>query len=273
MAAKKNKQRSRVLELAYIKGPSINSYDENKSYSIISAKDSSIKPNEALIESGIDVGLFKLHMHNAPERRKILGLKRDQRYEVLISFTPAIQFGESKDKMDITYGKFFRITKNDNADGFSYKKMFKNLRFDEALEFDVALTEIDNNKVDPDPLEQLLNETSIGQLLDLAPYQPKTYLLLASQLIQNIQRIFGADKDGDDALWADRLSIEAAPTITGSYRLRTGIYAIIERPSDGLEYNKLVFNNNCIQFKNSGRELNSNYLVFGIGKSRKLKNK
>ena len=259
----------RILNLGYVMDASVDSYDPDEPYSLISAKDSSIKPDPEMVATGVDIGLMRLHIHNAPERRRFLGLLPDRSYEIMVTFASVhIHQREDggRDVMKVKYSKFFNIDKEDSAGGFTYKKMFQNLKFKRSLNLDVKLTEIDNNAVDPDPLEKLLEDTGIGTVLDLAPYNPKEYILLASNIISRIQEVFGSDKAGDDPLWDDTLVLEPKPTIPGSYRLREGFYTIIEE-YPGFDFDEIVYRNNALCFRGSGDEIPANYLVFSVGKS------
>lgn len=251
----------KILHLGYVKDAYASNYNLDEEYKIVSAKDSSIKPDHALL-NGIDIGLLRLHIHNAPERRKWLGLKEDKQYEIMVSMSVLHIYGD--DVIKPTYSKFFNVDKENSAGGFTYKKMFENLKPKNSLNIDVKLVEIDNNKVDPDPLEELLKDTGIGSVLDLAPYNPKQYILLASNIINKIQEVFGSDKVGDDLLWDDILTLEAKPTIPGAYRLKEGFYVIIE-DYNGFNFNDIIYKNNTLYKDNE--ELKTNYMVFSIGKS------
>ncbi len=262
---RKKKKKSRVLELCYVSNASIAEYSMDTKYPIISAKDKNVKADPDFLEKGIDIGLMKLHINNAPERRKLLGLVPDRDYEIIVKFSPVILHGtDQREVMKINYCKFFNIEKNDSGDGFTYKKMFSNLRIKNTLSFDVQLTEIDNNIVDPQPLSNLLNDTGIGTALDLSPVNPKQYLELASNIVGKIQDVFGKDKEGDDGLWKDTLNIEPAPTIPGSYKLREGFYIILE--SQDIKINHLIYHNNKVVHSKTLQEIEANYLVFGVGK-------
>jgi len=254
----------RILRLGYVNGASVDDYNPEKPYDLISAKDSSIKPDQNMVRTGVDIALMRLHIHNAPERRKFLGLIEDRSYEIMVTFASVHVHGQ--DVMKVKYSKFFNIDKEDSAGGFTYKKMFQNLKFKRSLTIDVKLTEIDNRKVDPEPLEVLLQDTSIGTVLDLAPYNPKEYLLLASNIISKIQEVFGSEKAGDDPLWDDTLVIEPKPTIPGSYRLCEGFYTIIEE-YPGFDFNDIVYQNNALYIRGTTDEIPTNYLVFSVGKS------
>lgn len=258
---------ARILDLWYAKDVTLGSFELNQEYSMISAKDNQLVPDESLLTSGVDVGLFRLHISNATERRKLLGLKKDERYEIMVSFSPIHLHGtEKREVLKVSYARFFNIDKGESGEGFTYKKMFLNLQLKDSLSFDVKLTEIDNDKVDPDPLSQILNDANIGKVLDLSPYNPKQYVELASNFVNSIQNIFGADKEGDDEMWNDTLSIEPKPTIPGSYKLRAGIYAIIEQQSKkSVKITNTVFYDNKLVDKNTKNEIGVNYLVFGIG--------
>jgi len=158
----------------------VNNFDEQKSYKVISAKSTEIIPDSDILTKGIDMGLMRLHINNAPERRKWLGLREDRDYEIMVIFSPVHLHGtEQREVMKVKYSKFFNIEKENIASGFTYKKMFQNLMIKGSLSIDVNLTEIDNDKVDPEPLRTLLNDTGIGTALDLSPYNPKEYLILA----------------------------------------------------------------------------------------------
>ncbi|WP_456477827.1 hypothetical protein [Geoglobus ahangari] len=259
----------RILNLGYVRDASVDNYDPNEEYSLISAKDSSIRPDPGMAATGVDIGLMRLHIHNAPERRKFLGLLPDKSYEIMVTFS-AVHIHQrddgGRDVLKVRYSKFFNIDKEDSAGGFTYKKMFQNLKFKRSLSLDVKLTEIDNKIVDPDPLESLLEDTGIGTVLDLAPYNPKEYILLASNIISKIQEVFGVDKAGDDPLWDDTLVLEPKPTIPGSYRLREGFYVIVEE-YPGFDFGEIVYKNNALYQRGSEREIPTNYLVFPIGKS------
>ncbi len=255
----------RILNLGYVKGASLENYNLEEPYGLVSAKDTSVKPDPEMIKTGVDIGLMRLHIHNAPERRKLLGLLEDRNYEIMVTFAPVHLHGQTE-VMKIRYAKFFNIEKEDSAGGFTYKKMFQNLKFKRSLNLDVKLTEIDNKKVDPEPLEMLLNDTGIGTVLDLAPYNPKEYLMLASNIISKVQEIFGSDKAGDDPLWDDTLVLEPKPTIPGSYRLREGFYAIIEE-YEGFDFSDIVYQHNALYKRGTNDEIETNYLVFAVGKS------
>ena len=266
--------KSKVLSLGFVTTASLSNYDLTGKYDLISAKENDVTPDETLLDSGVDIGLMTLHIANAPERRKFLGLVEDRSYEIMVSFSPVhlhtvqqIQGGSSiKDVLKAKYARFFNIDKEDSAGGFTYKKMFVKLIPKGSLSIDVELTEIDNKKVDPNALETLLDDTSIGSVLDLSPVNPKDYIMLASNVVNKVQEVFGSDKAGDDPLWNDTLVMEAKPTIPGSYRLREGFYAIVE-DSTQTDFSKIVYNNNRLTVKESNNELNKNYLVFSVGKS------
>lgn len=263
---------SRIIDVWYVPDIDLSNYSLETEYDLVSARDKSVIADPTMLLSGIDIGLFRLHMSNAPERRKLLGLKKDDRYEIMVSLAPVILHGtENPEPLKVHYGKLFDINKDDSAGGFTYKKIFYNLQMKESLNFDVKLVEIDNEKVDPEPLSQLLNDTGIGTLLDLSPYNPKQYLQLASNIVSKIQDVFGPDKEGDDTLWDDVLTLEPKPSIPSSYRLREGIYVILENtktrpvhPSD------LIYVDNALIYKNTREEVATNYLIMGIGKSRPL---
>ena len=259
----------RTLNLGYVMDASVDNYDPDEPYSLISAKDSRITPDPEMVATGVDIGLMRLHIHNAPERQRFLGLLPDRSYEIMVTFA-SVHLHQRKDGgrdvMKVKYSKFFNIDKEDSAGGFTYKKMFQNLKFKRSLNLDVKLTEIDNNVVDPDPLEKLLEDTGIGTVLDLAPYNPKEYILLASNIISRIQEVFGSDKAGDDPMWDDTLVLEPKPTIPGSYRLCEGFYVIIEE-YPGFDFGEMVYQNNALYLGGSEEEIPTNYLVFSVGKS------
>jgi len=258
----------RVLDLGYVKEASSDNYDLKKPYSLISAKDTKIVPDPEMLKMGVDIGLMRLHIYQAPERRQWLGLREDRNYEIMVTLAPVHLYGTGQGEvMKVKYSKFFNIEKEDSAGGFTYKKMFENLRFKASLSLDIDLTEIDNDKVDPEPLEALLNDTGVGTLLDLAPYNPKEYLMLASNIISKIQEVFGSDKAGDDPLWDDTLVLEPKPTVPGSYRLREGFYTIIEKYA-GFNFKNIVYQNNTLYKRESTDEIDANYLIFALGKSR-----
>lgn len=260
---------SRILELWYVKDATLSQFSENESYSLISARNTSIDPEPIMLSSGIDIALSRLHIDNAPERRKLLGLKKDTDYEIMVSFEPLVLVGtENQEPLKVRYGKMYNIAKEDAAPGFTYKKMFYNLKMKESLNFNVKLVEIDNEKVDPDPLRELLNDTGIGTVLDLSPYNPKQYLQLASNVVTKIQDVFGSDRAGDDNLWDDTLTMEAKPTIPGSYRLREGFYVIVENNRNMmLKPEDMVYQNNLIKTAATNTEIKTNYLVFSVGKT------
>ena len=261
--------KTRMLSLGYVTNADLSTYSLNDTYEVVSAKEQEVKPQGELLQSGVDVGLMRLHIHNAPERRKWLGLREDKNYEILVVFSPTHVHSISNDKKDIIkvkYGKYFNIEKEESAGGFTYKKMFTHLIPKNSLTFDVQLTEIDNNTVDPDGLEILLKDTGIGTVLDLAPVNPISYLQLASNIVNKIQEVFGSDKAGDDPLWNDTLVIEAKPTIPGSYKLREGFYVIVEA-KDQFDFSNVYYHQNKLVDKNTHQELKANYLIFSIGKS------
>lgn len=144
--------------------------------------------------------------------------------------------------------------------------MFQNLKFKGSLSLDVDSTEIDNEKIDPEPLEALLSDTGVGTLLDLAPYNPKDYLMLASNIISKIQELFGSDKAGDDPLWHDPLVLEPKPTVPGSYRLRERFYAIIEG-YEGFDFKNIVYQQNALRKRGTTDEIDTNYSIFAVGRS------
>lgn len=267
--AKSLKKDARILELWYVKDARLSEFDEGKEYEMISARSSSVIPEPDMLTTGVDVALYRLHINNAPERRKVLGLKKDDDYEIMVSLSPVILYGTSQQEvLKVTYGKLFNIPKEDSAPGFTYKKLFFNLKIKESLNFNVNLVEIDNDKVDPDPLRELLNDTGIGTVLDLSTYNPKQFIMLASNVITKIQDVFGSDKAGDDMLWDDVLSIEAKPTIPGSYRLREGFYAIVENTKNfPIKPEDVVYKNNMLVSKTKSEEVSTNYLILGIGKT------
>lgn len=270
----------RVLSVGYAKDACVSNYDLNRVYNIISAKDGEIEPKPELLTSGIDIGLMCLHISNAPERRKLLGLIEDKTYEIMVSFSPVhihtqpeIQGGaENRQILKATYAKFFNIEKDSSAGGFTYKKMFVNLMPKRSLSLDVRLTEIDNRKVDPDALEVLLDDTSIGTVLDLSPINPKDYIMLASNVVNKIQEVFGSDNAVDDPLWDDTLVMEANPSIPGSYRLTDGIYAIVEG-EEQTDFSKIAYyKNGLVQRQSTNgkscyKSYDANYLVFSVGAS------
>lgn len=266
--------KTRILSLGYAIGASIGNFDLSDNYELLSAKDNDVKADPSLLKSGIDIGLMTLHIETAPERRRLLGLKSDDRYEIMVSFSPVhmhtvnqIEGGKKrKEILKAKYSKFFNINKEDAAGGFTYKKMFVKLLPKRSLSLDVQLTEIDNDKVDPNQLENLFNDTSIGSVLDLSPFNPKDYIMLASNIVGKIQDIFGSDKPGDDTLWNDTLVIEPKPTIPGSYRLCEGIYVIVEDEVQ-TDFSNIIYHNNRIVGKDNSKEIRKNYLVFSIGKS------
>ena len=257
----------RILNVGYVKEASSDNYDLKKPYDLVSAKDTKLVPDPEMLKTGIDIGLMRLHIYKAPERRHWLGLREDRNYEIMVTFAPIHLHGtEQREVMKVRYSKFFNIEKDDSAGGFTYKKAFENLNFKGSLSLDVNLTEIDNDKVDPEPLEALLNDTGVGTLLDLAPYNPKAYLMLASNIVSKIQEIFGSEKAGDDPLWNDTLVLEPRPTIPGSYRLREGFYTIIEK-HPGFNFKNIVYQKNALYKRGTTDEIDTNYLVFAIGKS------
>lgn len=257
----------RSLNLGYVIGASLDNYDLEEPYDLVSAQDTDVKPDSEMSKTGVDIGLMRLHIFNAPERRKLLGLLPDRSYEIMVTFAPVHLHGtEHREVMKVKYSKFFNIDKEDSAGGFTYKKMLQNLKFKGSLSLDVSLTEIDNTEIDPDPLEAFLNDTSIGTALDLAPYNAKEYIMLASNIISKIQEIFGSDKAADDPLWDDTLVLEPKPTIPGSYRLREGFYAIIEE-YEGFDFKDIVYQHNALYKRGTSDELDTNYLVFAVGKS------
>ena len=266
--------KARILSVGYVTTATLDKYDLNEHYDLISAKDNNVEPDGSLLESGVDIGLMTLHIADAPERRKFLGLLEDRNYEIMVSFSPVhlhtvheIQGGISlKDVIKAKYARFFNIDKEDSAGGFTYKKMFVKLIPKGSLSIDVELTEIDNKLVDPNALESLLEDTGIGTALDLSPVNTKDYIMLASNVVHKVQEVFGSDKAGDDPLWNDTLVLEAKPTIPGSYRLKEGFYAIAEDTSQ-TDFSKLSYSNNRLLNKETKKELDKNYLVFSIGKS------
>lgn len=266
--------KSRILSVGYVTDANLSNYEPQKKYDLVSAKHHAVSPEPQLLESGIDIGLMTLHVSNAPERRKFLGLKADNVYEIMVAFSPVhlhsvsqIQGGvDTKEVLKAKYAKFFKIEKQHSAGGFTYKKMFVNLKPKGCLSLDVQLTEIDNNKVDPNALEVLLEDTSIGSVLDLSPVNPKDYIMLASNLVNRVQEVFGSDKAGNDPLWNDTLVIESNPSIPGSYKLRTGFYAIVEGESQTV-FNEIAYFNNKLINKKDRSQYKGNYLVFSVGKA------
>ena len=256
-----------VLNLGYVKEASINNYELTKPYDLISAKDTNLVPDSEMLKTGVDIGLMRLHIHKAPERRQWLALREDRNYEIMVTFAPVHIHGAGiGDVIKVKYLKFFNIEKEDSAGGFTYKKMFENLKFKGSLSLDISLVEIDNEKVDPEPLETLLNDTSIGTMLDLSPYNPKEYLMLASNIISKIQDVFGSDKAGDDPLWDDTLILEPKPTIPGSYRLKEGFYVILEG-YNGFDFKNVIYQDNSLHRRGTSEEVHTNYLIFAVGKS------
>lgn len=134
------------------------------------------------------------------------------------------------------------------------------------MSLDVNLTEINNDKINPEPLEALLNDTGVGTLLDLAPYNLKKYLMLASNIISKIQKVSGSEKAADDPLWDDTLVLEPKPTIPGSYRLHEGFYAIIDKYA-GFDFKNIVYQNNALYKRETTDEIRTNYLIFAVSKS------
>lgn len=262
---------TRILSVGYVQDAKLSDYNLDTRYKVITAKDSRITADPTMLESGVDVGLLRLHIHNAPERRKWLGLLKDRSYEIMVTFSPlhlhAVQPGvPQKDVLKVKYSKFFNIDKDDSAGGFTYKKMFLNLKPKCCLSMGVELTEIDNKKVDPDGLELLLSDTSIGTVLDLAPVNPKDYIMLASNVIGKIQEVFGSDKAGDDPLWNETLALEANPTIPGCYRLCEGFYVIVEGAEQS-DFSTMEYHRNGLFKQGTTDEIDTNYLVFSVGKS------
>ncbi len=261
--------KTRMLSLGYVLNAELSTYSLNETYDIVSAKEKDVKPQRELIQTGVDIGLMRLHIHNAPERRKWLGLREDKNYEIMVVFSPTHIHPITENKKEVIkvkYGKYFNIEKEQSAGGFTYKKMFTHLVPKNSLSFDVQLTEIDNNQVDPDGLEILLKDTGIGTVLDLSPVNPISYLQLASNIINKIQEVFGSDKAGDDPLWNDTLVIEANPTIPGSYKLREGFYTIVE-DRDQFDFSRVKYHKNMLIDQATHQELKANYLIFSIGKS------
>lgn len=70
----------RVLDLGYVKEASLDNYDLKKPYSLISAKDTKIVPDPEMLKMGVDIGLMRLHIYQAPERRQWLGLREVSRF-------------------------------------------------------------------------------------------------------------------------------------------------------------------------------------------------
>lgn len=265
---------SRILSIGYVRAASPSNYDLQQAYRITSAKNTDIEPDPELLETGVDVGLMNLHIANAPERRELLGLKADDRYEIMVSITPEhlhsvgdIQSGSApREELKAKYARFYTIDKGTSASGFTSKKMFTQLVPKKSLNMKVELTEIDNEKVDPNRLRTLLEDTSIGEVLDLSPVNPKSYITLASNVVDRIQATFGSDKAGDDELWDYSFSLEGGGSFAGSYRLRQGFYAIIEGRKQ-TEFDGLAYHENQIKTKQDNKEIDQNYLVFSIGKS------
>lgn len=75
-----------------------------------------------------------------------------------------------------------------------------------------------------------------------------------------------AEEAGDDPLWNDTLVLEPRPTIPGSYRLREGFYTIIEKHPD-FDFKNIVYQDNALYKRETTDEIDTNYLVFAIGKS------
>ncbi|NMH63769.1 hypothetical protein [Shewanella salipaludis] len=261
---------TRMLSIGYVKEASLSNYSLSGEYNLISAKDSSVIPDEKLLKSGVDMGLMRLHICNAPERRTLLGLRADRKYEVLVSMSPTHIHGRndksSGEIIKVKYHKLFDVEKDQSAGGFTYKAMFTNLVLKNFLSINVELTEVDNEVVDPNSLANLLKDTGVGEVLDLGPYNPKEYLMLASNIANRIQDVFGSDKVGDDPLWSEPLALHPKPTVPGSYRLSTGFYAIIES-EDQVDFSKIMYTKNTLINKDNSKEIKSNYLIFGVGVS------
>ena len=102
--------------------------------------------------------------------------------------------------------------------------------------------------------------------MDLSPINPKAYIMLASNVVNKIQEVFGSDKAGDDPLWNDTLVMEPNPSLPGSYRLREGFYAIVEGQTQTM-FNRIAYHNNRLIDKETKEEYGENYLVFSVGKN------
>ena len=89
---------SRVLELWYVKDLLVDTYDSATEYHMVSAMDAKVKPEPELVKSGVDIGLFRLHIHNAEERRKVLGIVNDKNYEIMVSFSLVHVHGKEKNE-------------------------------------------------------------------------------------------------------------------------------------------------------------------------------
>jgi hypothetical protein len=260
--------KNRQLEIGYIQGATLIDFNPNTTYKIISAKDASIQANK-LLSDGSDIVLFRLHMHDADERRLYLGLVEDDQYEIMVTFSPKY-LNETSQNGNVKFSKLCEIPKGGQQPGFSANRMFTNLKFKKTLQFDIELTEVDNDKVDPDPLAAFLDKTAIKGGLDLAIPGAGEYLRLATSISDAIQTSFGRDKAGDDRLWNDTLSLESSPTVPGQYRLREGIYVIVEYWGPFMDWSKITYWNNVItdiSDPNNHRQLLANHLVFGIGLS------
>lgn len=88
----------------------------------------------------------------------------------------------------------------------------------------------------------------------------------ALNMISKIQEVFGSDKAGDDPLWDDTLVLEPKPTVPGSYRLSEGFYTIIEKYA-GFNFRNIVYQNNALYKRETTDEIDTNYLIFALGKS------
>jgi hypothetical protein len=125
---------------------------------------------------------------------------------------------------DISFVSKFSVKDKCPAPGFLYRAIFRNVIFQDFINFDFQLYELDtDSEVYYEKIKTILD--SVPEIKSLNVLSGIPYLSLATKLFDGIVKTFG--KNPDDQVWGEIPTLDVEPTPGGAF-LRSGIYVIFE---------------------------------------------
>ena len=233
---------------------------KGEEYRIISASSEGMESLESPSSKWrkLDLDVYEFFAEDLPDVR-LFGKKNEGLIKINI---------DTKDPQNLdaesavaTFVNEFKVKDGEFAPGFLYRGVFRNVIFEDWVNLNVDLYELDTDASKYyERIKSIID--GVPEIKDLNVLKGIPYLNLATKLFEGIVRVFG--KNADDHVWGEIPLLEVKPLIGGAF-LRSGIFILYEKGEGkkDIEVEDLAYKDGYVILKNNKKKL-TNHLIFGI---------
>ncbi len=247
---------TRAVQLGFVDlGTDLIPADE-KAYSIIPASSSKLASREypASQYKRLNLDLTGFYCDNLPD---LFGTNEGLFKATINTRNPQ----DLSASADISFAGKFTVKNRNYAAGFLYRAIFRNIIFQDFINFDFQLYELDTDSaVYYNKVKTILD--GVPEIKSLNVLSGIPYLSLATKLFDGIIKTFG--KNPDDEVWGEIPTLDVEPTPGGAF-LRSGIYVVfqtINSKKETLTHSALEYIDGKVRTKND--QALSNTLIISL---------